>query len=359
MLIYILFFILIAVLAIQYEFTPFQNNYLLFSLVILLSLLAGFQDLNVSKDYFNYQYAFDTVYYITNNPLFFLAYEPGFIGIVVFFRTLFHSNYGVAIMLFYALSSLTIKFFSIKRLSINPYLSILFYYSYFFLFHEMTQIRIALASAFFLISLNSFLKGKKIIFIGWILFATCFHYSAFFYLLLLVFNTKKINKNLYFGVLLVSILLGLLRLPLLNLLGNFDASTFSGKLDNYIQMSENGSVPLNVFNSLNIINILCCFYLLFAVTKEEFQQDNKLILFFKCNILSIFLLSFLSGAAAFSMRFNQLFSIAQIFLFPYLIRYLPAKKFNVVIVVLIAGIFFYVIQIYGGLLNPYKIITLK
>lgn len=359
MLVYILFFIFIAILAIQYEFTPFENNYLLFSTAFLLALLAGFQDINVSKDYFNYQYAFDTVYYITNNPLFFLAYEPGFIAIVVFFRTLFHSNYGVAIMLFYALTSLIIKFFAIKRLSINPYLSILFYYSYFFLFHEMTQIRIALASAFFIISLFAFLKGKKMTFIALILFATLFHYSAFFYLLLLLFNTKNLNKNFYLGVLLLSIVLGIIRLPLLNPLGNFDASYFSGKLDNYIQMSENGSVPLNVFNSVNIINILCCFYLLFAVTKEEFQQDKRLILFFKCNVLSIFLLSFLSGAAAFSMRFNQLFSIGQIFLFPYLNRYLPARKFNVFIVVLIAGIFFYVFQIYGGILNPYKIIQLK
>ena len=64
MLVYILFFIFIAILAIQYEFTPFENNYLLFSTAFLLALLAGFQDINVSKDYFNYQYAFDTVYFM-------------------------------------------------------------------------------------------------------------------------------------------------------------------------------------------------------------------------------------------------------------------------------------------------------
>jgi hypothetical protein len=223
----------------------------------------------------------------------------------------------------------------------------------------MTQIRIALASAFFLISLFAFLRGKKMTFIALILFATCFHYSAFFYLLLLLFNTKNLNKNFYIGILVLSIILGIIKLPLLNLLGNFDASYFSGKLDNYIQMSENGSISLNVFNSLNILNMLCCFYLLFFVSKEELIKDNRLILFLKCNILSIFLLSFLAGAAAFSMRFNQLFSIAQIFLFPYLLKYLPAKKFNIFILVLVAAVSFYVIEIYGGLLNPYKIITLK
>jgi len=360
MLIYIIFFVLIAILAIQYEFTPFQNNYLLFSLVVLLAFLAGFQDMNVSKDYFNYQYIFDNVYYITNhNYLYLITFEPGFIAIVFFFRTLFESNYGVATIFFYAFCSLLIKFFTIKKLSINPYLSLLFYFSYFFLFHEMTQIRIGLASAFFLISLLSFLKGNKLAFVGWILIATCFHYSAIFYLFLLIFNTKNLNKSLYLAILILSLIFGVLKLPILNVFGNLDVSDISGKLDNYIQISENGSVAVNVFNSLNILNIACCYYLLFAVTKEEFLEDNRLILFLKCNILSIFLLSFLAGAPAFSMRFNQLFSIAQIFLFPYLIRYLPARKFNIFILVLIAGIFFYVIQIYGGLLNPYKIITLK
>ena len=360
MLVYISFFILIAILAIQYEFTPFENGSLLISLIILLALLAGFRDENISKDYFNYQYVFDNVYLITNNNFFYLiSFEPGFIGIVLFFRKLFESNYGVAIMLFYAFTSLGIKLFAIKKLSINPYLSLLFYFSYFFLFHEMTQIRIALASAFFLVSLISFLKGNKLGFIGWILIATCFHYSAIFYLFLLIFNTKNLNKSIYLGILIASLILGVIKLPILNVFGNLDLSDISSKLDNYIQISENGSIAVNVFNSLNILNILCCFYLLFAVTKEEFLQDKKLLLFLKCNILSIFLLSFLAGAPAFSMRFNQLFSIAQIFLFPYLIRYLPARKFNVFILVLISGIFFYVIQIYGGLLNPYKIISLK
>jgi hypothetical protein len=360
MLIYILFFILIAILAIQYEFTPFQNNYLLFSLVLLLAFLAGFQDMNVSKDYFNYQYVFDNVYYITNhNYLYLITFEPGFIAIVFFFRTLFASNYGVAIMFFYAFCSLIIKVFAIKKLSINPYLSLLFYFSYFFLLHEMTQIRIGLASAFFLISLLSFLKGNRRAFIGWILIATCFHYSAIFYLLLLIFNTRNFNKKLYVGILVLSIILGLLKLPILNGFGNLNVSNISGKLDYYIQVSENGSIAVNVFNSLSILNIFCCFYLLLAVTKEEFLLDKRLLLFLKCNILSIFLLLLLAGAPAFSMRFNQLFSIAQIFLFPYLIRYLPVKKFNVFIVVLIAGVFFYVFQIYGGILNPYKIILIK
>lgn len=360
MLVYITYFIFIAVLAIQYEFTPFKNNYLLFSVVILLALLAGFQDLSVSKDYSNYQYVFDNIYDLTDNGFFFLlSFEPGFVGIVVFFRKLFEFNYGVAIMLFYAFASLSIKIFAIKRFSINPYLTLLFFFSYFFLMHEMTQIRIALASGIFLISLIPFLNGKRWTFAGLILLATCFHYSAIFFLLILLFNANEFNRILYIGILVLSLIFGFLKLPILNLLGNFDASDMSSKLNAYIIISENGSIAVNVFNSLNILNILCCFYLIFAVNKEEFTKDKSLMLFLKCNILSIFLFSFLAGAPAFSMRFNQLFGIAQIFVFTYLLKYLPFKRLNIFILVLIAGFFFYVIEIYGGLLSPYKIIPIR
>lgn len=360
MLVYITYFIFIAILAIQYEFTPFKNNYLLFSIVILLALLAGFQDTSVSKDYMNYQYAFDNIYDITGDGFFYLlSFEPGFVVIVVFFRKLFEFNYGVAIMLFYALASLSIKAFAIKRFSINPYLTLLFFFSYFFLMHEMTQIRIALASGIFLISLIPFLNGKRLTFVGLILLATCFHYSAIFYLLILFFNTKQFNRSLYVGILVLSLIFGFLKLPILNLLGNFDASNMSSKLNAYIIISENGSIAVNVFNSLNILNILCCFYLIFVVNKEEFTKDKRLMLFLKCNILSIFLFSFLAGAPAFSMRFNQLFGIAQIFLFTYLLKYLPFKRYNVFVLVFLAGFFYYVIEIYGGLLSPYKIIPIR
>lgn len=360
MLIYVLYFIFIAILAIQYQFTPFKSNILLIIIVFLLAFLAGFQDISVSKDYIGYQYYFDNIHEITDGNYFYLlVMEPGFAAIVVFFRSIFLTNYGVAIMFFYALTSLSLKVYTINRLSINPYLSLLFYFSYFFLFHEMTQIRIALASGIFLISLIPFLNDKRGSFILLILLATCFHYSAIFYLVILIFTTKKLNKNLYIGILILSLILGVIKLPVLNLLGNLDFSTVSGKLTNYVEMSKNESISLNVFNSLNILNILCCFYLLIFVKTDEIIKDKSLVFFLKCNILSIFSLSLLSGAAAFAMRFNQLYSIAQIFLFVYLLKYLPAKKLNVFILVLIAGFFFYVIEIYGNLLAPYKLIPIK
>ena len=360
MLIYILYFVFIAILAVQYEFIPFKNNYLLFAVALLLALLAGFRGIDVSKDYYNYQYSFDHLYEITgsNDLSYLLIFEPGYIAIVYFFRTLFESNYGITIMLFFAISSILIKTIVINRTSINPYLSLLFYYSYFFVFYEMAQIRFGLASAIFFMALPNLIQGKRKTYIFLILLATLFHYSAIFYLIVLIFTVKNFNKKLYFFVLGISILLAFVHLPLLNLLGDFNFSDMSGKFSNYVGASEN-EMAINVFSVFNICNILCCAYLIFLLNTETINKDRRLILFLKCNILSIFILSFLSSVPAIDLRFNQLFGIVQIFLFPYLVKYLPAKKYNIFIIILLAACFFYITVFYGHILNPYKIVHIQ
>lgn len=361
MTVYILYFIFLAILAIQYEFIPFKNNVLLGFVVIVLALLAGLRGTDVSKDYYSYSYISDNISDITstNDLSYFVAFEPGFIAIIILIRRIVTSNYVLALMLFYAVTSISLKIYSIKRLSINPYLTVLFYFSYYFLMQDMAQIRIGLASAIFLTALIPFFKGKRMLYAGLIIFATFFHYSAIFYLLLLIFNTTKFNRNQYTAVLLLSIVLAFVKLPLLNILGNFDFSDISNKFSNYVELSKNGSLSINFFNSLNICNILCCIYLIYFTDKQKLLEDNKLILFLKCNILSIFLLGLLTGVPAVALRFSQLFGIVQIFLFTYLVKSLPAKKYNVLILVALAGFFFYIIGIYGNLLSPYKIVDFK
>jgi hypothetical protein len=359
-LVYILFFVFISILAIQYEFTPFKNDILLFSVALLLALLAGFRGIDVARDYYNYQYFFDNLYKITgeHNFSYLLIFEPGYVAIVYFFRSAFVLNYGLAIMLFYALTTMLTKTVVINRLSINPYLTLLFYYSYFFLLHEMAQIRISLASAIFLIALVSFLNGKRKSFVLLILVATLFHYSAILYLGILLFNVKDFNKKLYTGILIMAILFGFIHLPLLSALDTFTSSSSLGKLNNYVVESQNG-ISINVFNYLNLCNIACCAYLMFLLKKNTINNDKKLILFLKCNILSIFLLSFFASAPALDLRVSQLFGIVQIFLFTYLARYLPVKKFNIFIAILIAASFFYVTGFYGQVLHPYKLLNIR
>ena len=132
MLIYVIYFIIIAVLAVEYEFSGFKRWPALVFLIIILALLAGLQGPYVSKDYDNYQYIFNAAYQyrddIKNGNLFTFI-EPGFIYIVVAVRSIFQLNYSLMTLLVLALVGITLKVIAIDRLSANPFLVILFFFS--------------------------------------------------------------------------------------------------------------------------------------------------------------------------------------------------------------------------------------
>ncbi|HWH63879.1 MAG TPA: hypothetical protein VNS50_11420, partial [Ginsengibacter sp.] len=99
MIIYFIYFIVLAVIAIEYELNPFKSNILLIFIGLSLALLAGLRGQEVSRDYLPYQYAFDNMQDFIGNQSTtnFGIYEPGFIGIVILFKFFFVQNYGAAI----------------------------------------------------------------------------------------------------------------------------------------------------------------------------------------------------------------------------------------------------------------------
>lgn len=356
MLIYIAYFVFIMVLAVEYELKSFKNDIFLVIIALFLGLLAGLRGPNVSKDYQNYQYTFYIIHdIIDNNGASFLPLlEPGFARLILFFRSLFQYNYGVALMLFFAFTSVSLTIISIKRLSFNPYLVILFYYSHYFLLHEMTQVRMGFASALFFVSVIFYLKGNKKIFVLVILLATLFQYSAILYLVVLLFDSKYFNKYIYSSILLLSVILGFLKIPFLNFFGNLDFYAVSSRLGDYANILEGGNAEsINVFNTLNLLNIACCLYFIIFLPVQKLTEDKPLALFLKCNIVSIFLLSFLSGVPNLAFRFSELFGVVSVFTFASLVKYLPFSKLNILIAVIIASIVFYVIVFHLQLLNPY------
>lgn len=361
MVIYIAYFAFFVVLAVQYELKPFRNNLFLILSVLLLGLLAGLRGPEVSRDYETYQLNFDLIKDVSQkSDVFTPLLEPGFTGIVMVFRFLFTYNYGLAIMLFFGIVSVLLKTISFKHLSVNPYFVILFYYSHYFLLHEMTQIRIGLASAIFFVSLIYYIKGNRRAFVMLILIATFFHYSAIMYLLLLLFDSRYFNKYVYSVVLGLALILGVLKIPLLNYLGTFDLGSISTRLGTYAYFVESGNAEsINVFNTLNLMNIAASLYLIIFIPNQKLIEDKPLTLFLKCNILSIFLLSFLSGVPSLAFRFSELFGLVSMFIFASLARYLPFAKFNTLITVLMASVMFYIIVFHLDLLHPYYIIDIK
>ena len=357
MLLYIIIFVFIMVLAIDYEFNKRRNIYTLFFVALVLALMAGLRSPDIEKDYGQYLLSFDLIYN-DPNPLYLAIFEPGFLLIVFTVRSIVHNNFGMVIMLIYAFGSVFLKLFSIRSLAINPYLVILFYFSHFFFMHEMTQIRVGLATAIFFVALVYLFKGNKRAFIGLIVLATLFHYTAILYFGILFFNKDSINKYFYTGIIAVSVLLSFINIPLIGYLANLDSNVFTVKIANYTVKAENVVEKVNVLNVVTICNIFCCLYLMYAALPIEFMRDKKLTIILKCNIFSIFFLSFLSGIPAIAFRVSDLFGILSMFSFAYLTRYLPFGKYNIFICLLLAGTFFYFFALSGTLVKPYKMVDL-
>lgn len=361
MLIYFLYFIFFAFLAVEYEIRPFRGSGLLVFCIIILATLAGFRAPDVARDYGQYQFAFDNIYDFVRDESggYFSVFEPGFVALVFLFRQFFIQNYGVAIMVFFAFASVTLKVISFKKFAINPFLVLLLYYCHFFVLQEMTQIRIGFASSLFLISLIYYFRKNYVTFVSIILFATLFHYSAIFYLVILFLRPGKFNRVYFTSLIILSFILAYIKIPLSGLIGNVDNLDAGGKMSTYADIVEYGVVDgINVFNVINIIKILISLYFIFGISETKRMEDPKFILFLKLNVFSIFVLSFLSGIPLVAFRFSELFGLVSMFTIAYLARYLPFKKFNIWFVLIIAAAIFYVNIIYGNLLNPYHLIKI-
>lgn len=358
MIFYIIIFIVLAFFAVEYEIG--KKNLSIFYLILIVSLIlfAGLRSSQIGRDYLLYQFAFDYIgepSNLTGND-FLSVYEPGFIAVTLFFKWLFPFTYTIALMIFFAVAAVSLKAISFYKYSLNPFLALLVYYGYFFFIQEMTQIRVGLAAGIYLFSLQYYFKNKYISFVFLILLASLFHYSALLFLSTLIFK-KDDFKSVWFIILLfLTLPLGIIKIPAFNIFNIISLVSESNvKLENYSYIIEqNLGESGNIWTVSNLINILVSAYLLIIVPKEDILKDKYLNLFLKLNITGIFIFSLFSSDALLSFRISELFSISSIFLIPYLVIYLPFKKFNVWFVVIIAFLLLFSNLFLGKLIEPYK-----
>lgn len=361
MLVYCLIFVMLAILAVEDDIYTFPKaKFILVIIGLFLALFAGFRDVSVSRDYEPYLGSFNA---ITHGDLtgsgFLPLFEPGFVVIVRFCYFFFVDNAPVVIMLVFALLSMSTKLIAIRKLSFSPFLVLLLYYAHYFMFQEMTQIRNGLACSLFFLAIYFYLREQYLPVFLLILTAFLFHNSAVFYLLLFLIHKDKFNPYIYGSIFVAAIIVGVLKVPFLNLVTGIDFNLISNKLSTYVDYSKKGFFDnVRFFNVLNTVNVLLTGYFFICCVCYK-VKDPKFIIFLKCNILSIFMYGALISLPSMAARFAELFGAVFPFLFAYGIQMLPFKKFNVFFLIGVAAIFFYINLIYGQLLNSYHVIPLK
>ena len=256
--------------------------------------------------------------------------------------------------LIYILIALTIKFTVISKYSSEPIISYLFYFAYFYVLHECTQIRIAVAIAFYLIALVFFAKRQQLK-ANIIIFAACFfHYSALAFFIMNMFLAKKLHLSRYFYVLIGFIMVSLLNvnisLLILNSLNKLNNIPIFHKLFFYINLaiSNNSVEPLIKLKSLLLLAVLGFIF----VYAKKIKMNYFELLCFKSTYIALILYIIFRTIPHLSVRLSEMFMFPMIFLMPLIISQVKQKKIILFMMIALALMFFmYYIYLKHVLIN--------
>ena len=151
---------------------------------IVLILMAALKVVGNDDDSESYELAFLNY----DDPFKSLSIEYSFLllsSIVYKFTSDVHGIFFV-----YALIGITAKFIAFKRMAKFLFLSLLVYISHYFILHDMIEIRVSVAAAFFMLAIKPLCDGEKRKAFVYICMAVFFHYSALILLFLLFFNNE-------------------------------------------------------------------------------------------------------------------------------------------------------------------------
>lgn len=345
MLIYI---ILLLVLVVN---CCFENNKKLFNFsIFILFIVAALRSDDVDRDYKTYISIYE---YLINGGSY--TIEPTFILLTYISHVITGSYFFIFVI--YAALALHYKSKYIRYFSPYICLSLLIYYSNFYFVHELTQIRIGVASAIGFYSLKYIIDGRKNKFIAFVLVATLFHFSMIILLVSLMFDTKRISNKFIFSsflLIIISYSIIILNFNPLEILRYIPISVLQEKLTIYKYQTANGMVEaVNVFSALQVIHIGVL--IVVFCNANKFDDNPSMVLLCKLYSLSPISLALLSSLPAFAIRISELFSVADIIVLPILALYCKQRKIARFAVVLLAVLVFFMNLYHNEIVKGYSI----
>jgi len=361
MLIYILLFLLLMCFSFTEQyFKGSKFPELRIFLFIVFLLFVTFRPVGGDKDYVSYLLSFDSFkdpldYFRHYNE--WVYFDPMYYLIPSFYKTyVSQTNYALIAFFTFALIALSLKFVSMGKLTNLFFLTLVVYFSNFFLLHEMTQIRVGAASAIFLFSIPYLVKKNYAAYIGMVLLAIMFHYSALLYFLPLLLSPFHFKQKIYFVALGVILVMTFVRTDFILPLLKINVGDVQVKSNNYIEYAELGYTE--EVNKTNV-NFLISFAItaLFAFFIHAIQAKNQYAyLLIKLQILGLFLFQFFSPIPGFAFRSSELFMITQIITIPFFVYIFKQKWLGYGLVLLISAMFFWLNLFYGKIMQNYIIV---
>lgn len=355
MIFYYLTFILLLTFYVIGELNNNHRKYLLFICAIILFTIAGFRGRGVDGDYGGYVGMYNDAetlsYYIDNFDIL-IAKDPMVTIISSAAKYLFDDGL-IFLFLVFAFLGVLFKIKAIKELSPFWLLSILVYYSQFFLLHEMTQIRAGVASGLLLLSIPSIREKHFLNFLKYVFLASLFHYSALVFLPLYFINHNKINVSLYVIILVGSIMLFVLNVSIHPLFNLFGENPITQRYFIYVNAYSLGkNTEHNPFNVLILLHIVVSMFLLWKA-KDMALKNKYSIILIKIYIFSTAVFYLFSDMPVFAVRFYEMLTIVEIILIPCIINTFKQKNLASYGVVLYAFGLLSLQLLHSNLLQPY------
>jgi hypothetical protein len=300
------------------------------AIACLLIAICSFKEIGSDQDSVAYLKYFNLSDYAMSQVA-----EPTFMLISSISRAVSAEN-GIAVLFFiYALIGVTTKFVAIQSLTELKWLSLITYFSSYFLLHEFTQIRAAVASGLVLLSVKFIFERRLSLFLATIGGASLFHYSALLALPLYFLATSALSRTEKIAVGLsipAGIVFYIFKFDIVYVI---PIELVRIKIEAYTAVEALRSVKLNVFNAVYLFKyILLYVFLLFSDSISERAKYFPILL--KLYAISMFSYLALSFNAAFAMRISELFGVVEIVLIPMLIYAIKPRALAVFLIVALA-----------------------
>lgn len=314
-----------------------QHHYILVLFGVVLFFFAAFRPVGLDRDSINYAEVIAKGYSDES------INEPTF-NVIKYVSNFLFPDVTLGVFIIYALFGVSVKIYSIKKLSDNPIFSTYMYLFFYFILHDMTQIRIGVASGLFLLSIYDRLKGDNLKSFIKIALAVSFHFSAVVGIVIFIFDTSKINRPFF-------VLLPFLGVALYFLLSNqgfiqylvFLPEFILLKVRMYIELKNNGFYDsINVFNVLYIFLAIVYYFSLIKIHKIN-PSNYIYVKLIGVSLFSFYAMSFLP---VFAFRISEFFSIVIIIFFSNMISIFDSykSKLSYMLVMFLLGFIYFVGQ---------------
>ena len=359
--VYYLMFILLAGLVLARLAEYIDDRFIITVSGTLLLLIAGLRMPGTDKDSLSYILSFSTFkspldYFIHNDEWFF--YEPFYYLIPATAKFYFgHEIYPHIVFAVFALISVPLKLSGINKLSSLKGLSILHFYCYFFLLHEMTQIRAGVVCGLFLMAIYFFCNKMYWYYAFMIVIGLQFHNTAILMLSLVVLSPEKFNTRVYLVAGAVVMTTAFLFSDLIiGLLFRFNFS-FVQKLAWEFANVNADEDQINLLNVGFLLNVAFTIWLL--INHKRIQEQNRYgYILLKLQAISIIAFVAFSSVNMVAYRVSEFFGIVSIITVPMVVYTFRSRLVGYTITFVYSFLILVLNLQYAELMKPYQLFFL-